>query len=153
IGGAGRCLQPEIPIGTGGGIDVDRGLAPLLCEEKPLRALRTRLARRDDRAAIGDRLVTQEDILVCSEAGRPVHVIGQGAIYVILVAGVAAAVVSRVDTAAGRHVVECRAADRPSSRRAAVDVLPIAEFVVVPRRVVALRGVKYLQAVLAARVD
>src|SRR5262249_59676659 len=65
----------------------------------------------------------------------------------------AAAVVPSIDAAAGRHVVERRAADWPASRRTAIDVLPVAEFVVVIRRVNALCCVKGLQAVLAAGVD
>src|SRR5262249_50190783 len=143
-------LETNITVRTGIGLDVDRVLTPLLGEVELLGAVRARIRRSADNAAILDRLVVQIHVLQGLEARGLVHEAaeaGQGRCRkrirgVVSITGIAGSIRARINTAARRHVGAGRAADGAAGGSAAVDILAVAQLVVVVWRVIALACVE-----------
>src|SRR5262249_22299996 len=114
-------------------------LAPALREEELRRAVGARVAGRVVKAALAYRLVVEINLGERLEAKGLVYEQSGG---VGVVGGH-----TRVHAGARGHF-----GDRPGRSRGRVDVLAVAEFMVVIERIVALRGKKRLEAVLAAGI-
>ena len=152
IGSGGGGLQADVAIGTGVGVDVGGVLAPLLGGVEALAAVRARVAWSVDRSAVGDGLIVDEHVAERLESNGAVHDVRGRGVHVVDVAQVAGTVVAGVNAASGWHVGASRATDGTAGRRATIDILAVAELVVVPGGVVALGGVEIAQGALSAGV-
>src|SRR4029453_16859802 len=125
-------------------------LPPLLGEEEVSRAVRARLARRIQRAAIFHRLIVEVDLLQLLEAAAFVHEGNTSVVGCDIIRGVTC-----INARAGRKIerrISSQAAHLATSRRATVDVLLIAQLVVVAGGVVALSCKEWLQTLLPTHV-
>ena len=143
-------LDADVAIGATIGIDEDGIPAPPLSEVELTGAVRARVRRRIDQSAFFHRLVVLENLLQRLQAAALVY-----KRHAAVVRRDVVRTDSRIHTCAGGEIegrADGRAADGAASRRAAVDVLFVAQFVIVIGRVVALAREKGLKAVLPAGV-
>ena len=145
-------LQANVAVGAGIRVHEEGILAPRLGRIELLAAVRARIGRSGDRAAISNRLVAQESIPERLEADGAVHDVRGRGVHVIDVSDVATDVVAGIDAAACWHIRSGCTTDGTASRGTTVDVFAVAQLVVVPGSVVALCCVKHLKGVLATGV-
>src|SRR5262249_3891853 len=140
----------DVAIRAAISVDEDYVAAPLLGEVELTRTVRAWIQGRIDKATFFGRLVVLENLLQYLEAAALIHE-GNAAVvwrYIIgWVTGIDASPGGKVERrAAGR------ATDTSASRSATVNVLFVAQFVVVVCGVITLPCEKWLQAVLATNV-
>src|SRR4029077_19911573 len=143
-------LHPDVAIAATVSIDENRVLTPSLSEVELTGAVRARIRGHVDQTAFCRRLVVLENLLQPLEAAAPVH-----KWHAAVVRRDIDRAHSRVHTCTG-HEIEGRhsgeAANSQARWRAAVDILFVAEFVIVIGRVIALPSEKWLKTILAADV-
>src|SRR5262249_6972477 len=92
------------------------------------------------------------NLLQSLEPRRAVHIVRSRRIGIVGIARIPSTIGTRVHPAPGWHVGAGGTSHRAAGWSAAIDILPIAQFVVVTERVIALARIKALQTILAARV-
>src|SRR5262249_27938724 len=120
----------------------------LLCEKELPGSIRARIGLHMQRATILDRLVVEVHLLQCLETAALVH--ERAVHWSYIVGGVTCINAGASGKIERRHTVG--ASDASTGGRTAVDVLLVAQFVIVVSGVIALPCEKWLQTLLTACV-